>query len=63
MLDRLAIFLEREGGYHLLSLGLILAGAVMIDATARVQVGRDLVVFGLGVLARSMGQRKGETNG
>lgn len=41
MLERFAIFMEREGGYHLVSLALIAVGVVIIDATARAQVGRD----------------------
>lgn len=49
-----ADLLEREAGYHLVSLALILVGVLAIDRAQRAQVGHDLVVFGTGVLARSM---------
>ena len=47
--------LEREAGYHLVSLALILTGVMLVDAAQRGAVAHDLVVFGTGVLARSMG--------
>lgn len=50
----IADLLEREAGYHLVSLALILIGVTAIDAQQRPQVGHDLIVFGTGVLARSM---------
>ena len=50
-----AVFLEREAGHNLLSAALILAGISMMDPAARAQASHDLIVFGLGVLARSMG--------
>jgi hypothetical protein len=58
MLTSLALFLEREAGYHAVSLVLIVAGMWLVDPANRAQVGRDLVVFGLGVLARSMGAKR-----
>ncbi len=51
----LALFLEREAGYHVVSLALIIVGIAMADASQQGQLARDLVLFGLGVLARSMG--------
>jgi len=55
----LANLLEREAGYSIISLFLILGGVLLIDgAQARGQVAHDLVVFGLGVLSRSMGSKK-----
>lgn len=56
----LAAFLEREAGYHVVSLALILIGVFLIDAAQRAQIARDLVVFGTGVLARSMGSKKAD---
>ena len=56
----IAIFLEREAGYHMVSLILIGAGILLIDAATRPSVAHDLVVFGTGVLARSMGSKKRE---
>jgi hypothetical protein len=50
-----AVFLEREAGHNLLSAALIFAGISMMDPVARAQASHDLIVFGLGVLARSMG--------
>jgi len=57
----IATLLEREAGYHLVSLVLIAVGVVLVDAAQRGQVAHDLVVFGTGVLARSMGGRKADT--
>lgn len=54
----LAQFLEREAGYHMVSLVVILVGVMLLDAGQRPQVSRDLVVFGTGVLARSMGGKQ-----
>lgn len=56
----IAAFLEREAGYHVVSLALIIAGVALLDPAQRPQVAHDLVVFGTGVLARSMGSRKNE---
>jgi hypothetical protein len=53
-----AQFLEREAGYECMSVGLIVVGIVAVDPNSRAQVGRDLISFGLGVLARSMGARR-----
>ena len=47
-------FLEREAGYHVISLTLILVGVCLVDPQQRPQIAHDLVVFGTGVLARSM---------
>jgi hypothetical protein len=44
-IDSVILLLEREAGYHLI---------LVIDAQARGAVGHDLVIFGLGVLSRSM---------
>lgn len=53
-IESIILLLEREAGYHLISLLVILAGVVIVDAPARAAVGHDLVIFGLGVLSRSM---------
>lgn len=58
MMSRIAEFLEREAGYSLLSLAIIVLGVSLSDSFQRVQFARDLVIFGLGVLARSMGTKK-----
>jgi hypothetical protein len=54
----IAACLEREAGYCLISLAVISAGVRFMDPSQRAQVGHDLVVFGMGVLARSMGANK-----
>ena len=53
-IDSVILLLEREAGYHLISLLVILVGILVIDAQARGAVGHDLVIFGLGVMSRSM---------
>lgn len=53
----LALFIEREAGHSLLSLILIILGMRLMDPVARAQAAHDLVVFGLGVMARSMGMQ------
>jgi hypothetical protein len=58
MLRNLAEFMEREAGYSLVSCIIIALGVSLSDATQRGQFARDLVIFGLGVLARSMGSKK-----
>ena len=55
LITAIAVFLEREAGHNLLSAALILAGVAMLDPAQRAVSSRDLIVFGLGVLARSMG--------
>ncbi len=60
MLARLALFLEREAGYHSVSLLLIATGVWLVDGAMRPQIAHDLVIFGTGVLARSMGARRKE---
>lgn len=59
-LSGLALFLEREAGHDLMSIALIGFGLLLLDPQARAAAAHDLVVFGLGVLARSMGQRTKE---
>ncbi len=58
-----ALLLEREAGHLLLSLVLIWIGMALCDPAARAQAAHDLVVFGLGVLSRSMGSRKEDSDG
>jgi hypothetical protein len=53
-----AALLEREAGYHVVSLILIGVGVTLVDQASRAQVAHDLVIFGTGVLARSMGAKK-----
>jgi len=53
----LARFVEREAGHNLLSLAIIVTAVVIMDPGARAQAAHDLLVFGLGVLARSMGSQ------
>ncbi len=89
MLARLALFLEREAGYHSVSLLLLaylilaaqynswllplavllivpmcllsaIIGVWLVDGAMRPQIAHDLVIFGTGVLARSMGARRKE---
>jgi hypothetical protein len=55
---RIAEFLEREAGYELLSLVLIVGGLTLIDGTQRAQAADRLITFALGIMARSMGARK-----
>ncbi len=55
LLEAMAVFLEREAGYHIVSLAVIAIGISMADPLARAALARDLVIFGLGVLSRSMG--------
>jgi hypothetical protein len=57
ILAAFALFLEREAGYHVVSLALIAAGIVLVDPSQRPQIAHDLVIFGTGVLARSMGSK------
>lgn len=52
MIDRIAVFLEREAGYIAVSFALIGAGAVLWKLG--VPKGEELIVFALGVLGRSM---------
>lgn len=52
--------LEREAGYHLMSFSLIITGLLVIEPTKRAEVAHDLITFGLGVMARSMGSKKPE---
>lgn len=54
-LESLALFLEREAGYHTVSLAVIMLGIIIADLQTRTALARDLVMFGLGVLSRSMG--------
>lgn len=61
ILANFALFLEREAGYHVVSLALIAAGVILVDPSQRPQIAHDLVIFGTGVLARSMGSKKAET--
>ena len=62
-ISSIALFLEREAGYHVVSLALIVAGIVIVDAAQRGPLGHDLVVFGLGVLSRSMAGAKADAPG
>lgn len=48
-------FIEREAGHVILSVVLVAIGMLFLNPELRVGAARDLVVFGLGVLARSMG--------
>jgi hypothetical protein len=57
LLSSLAALLEREAGYQLISLVLIVTGVSLVDAAQRPQIAHDLVLFGTGVLARSMGAK------
>ena len=61
MFARLAGFLEREAGYQLLSLFLIVAGLALIAGPQRAQAADRLITFALGVMARSMGAKKNES--
>ncbi len=54
-LESLAVFLEREAGYHFVSLAVIALGITIAEPQVRGALARDLVIFGLGVLSRSMG--------
>jgi len=54
-----ASFLEREAGYHVISLGLIVVGVCLVDPQTRPQIAHDLVVFATGVMARSMSGKLG----
>jgi hypothetical protein len=58
IMTAIAVFFEREAGYNVLSAALVLAGIAMLDPAQRAVSSRDLIVFGLGVLARSMGGGK-----
>lgn len=58
MIIKFAAFLEREGGYSVVCLTLIVIGVCLVDHSGRSQVAHDLIVFGTGVLARSMGSKK-----
>jgi hypothetical protein len=58
MILRIAEFLEREAGYEMLSVALIVGGLALVDGAARAQSADRLITFGLGVLARSMGAKK-----
>lgn len=53
-----AAFLEREAGYQVVSFALIVFGVYIADPKTRVEMAHDLLVFGLGVMARSMGTKK-----
>jgi hypothetical protein len=55
LITAVAVFLEREAGHNVLSAVLVLGGILLMDPAQRAQSSRDLIVFGLGVLARSMG--------
>ena len=57
-IETIALFIEREAGYSVISLAIIALGVGLGDPTQRAQFARDLVIFGLGVLARSMGTKK-----
>jgi hypothetical protein len=57
-ISAVAASLEREAGHNLLSAALVLAGILLIDPAQKAQVSHDLIVCGLGVLARSMGAPK-----
>lgn len=54
----IAAFFEREAGYQMMSASLIMFGVWIADTKARVEMSHDLLVFGLGVMARSMGGSK-----
>ena len=53
-----AQFMEREAGHTIISLVLIVFGVDMLSPEARAAVARDIVVFSLGVMSRSMGNKK-----
>lgn len=53
-LTNIAVFLEREAGYQLISLFLIVFGMILMRGPQQEAAAHDLFVFGLGVLARSM---------
>lgn len=63
MILRVAEFLEREAGYEIVSLVLIVAGMMLLDGPQRAQAADRLITFALGVMARSMGSRKTPTPG
>jgi hypothetical protein len=63
MILSIAEFLEREAGYELLSLLLIIGGLALVDGAVRAQSADRLITFGLGVMARSMGARKNPATG
>lgn len=56
--ETVALFLEREAGYHVVSLAVIMLGVTIAEPQVRANMARDLVIFGLGVLSRSMGGKK-----
>jgi len=59
MILRIAAFLEREAGYELISLLLIIGGLCLLDGpAARGQAADRILTFTLGVMARSMGAHK-----
>jgi hypothetical protein len=58
MLLTIAEFVEREAGYALVSLFLILIGLVLLDGPQRAQAADRLITFALGVMARSMGSNR-----
>lgn len=62
LLNSAAIFIEREAGHNVTSMALIIFGMFLLDTQTRAQAAHDLVIFGLGVLSRSMGQTSTEEN-
>jgi hypothetical protein len=56
MLGSFSDFLEREAGHIVMSLLLVLIGAALLKLG--INEGRDLIVFSMGVLSRSMGNNQ-----
>lgn len=51
-------FIEREAGYAILCMCLIIGGMAFVDGPQRALAADRLITFALGVMARSMGSRK-----
>jgi hypothetical protein len=57
-MHRFAEFIEREAGYIAISLVLVAVGLMLVGGAQRADAAKQILMFALGVLARSMGGTK-----
>ncbi len=58
MILRIAELIEREAGYILLSLVVMICGMALLDGPARATAADRLITSALAIMARSMGSKK-----
>lgn len=61
MLNSLANFIESPGGQQIVTLLVMMAGIWLLDPQSRTETGKQMVMFALGVMSRSMETKKHST--